>query len=113
MEAIDHYGGETSVPDGRFGCSGATINVRYESGTYEFHGVLLHFLRNDRLDSRTCFAHGDKAPLKHNFYGGTIGGPPGGGKAWTFCFLAWIQDHLTTNLTPPADTWESPYSPCR
>ena len=52
VEAIDHYRVETSVPDARFGRSGATIYVGYRSGTNEFHGVLFHFLRNDKLDTR-------------------------------------------------------------
>ena len=107
VEAIDHYRVETSVPDARFGRSGATINVGYKSGTNEFHGVLFHFLRNDKLDARNYFARGDKAPLKRNFYGGTFGGPVGGSRARTFFFLSYEGQrsrqgitHLSTVPTP-------------
>ena len=107
VEAIDHYRVETSVPDARFGRSGATINVGYKSGTNEFHGVLFHFLRNDRLDARNYFARGDKAPLRRNFYGGTFGGPVGGKEAKTFFFLSYEGQrsrqgitHLSTVPTP-------------
>ncbi len=107
VEAIDHYRVETSVPDARFGRSGATINVGYKSGTNEFHGVLFHFLRNDKLDARNYFARGDKAPLKRNFYGGTFGGPVGGKSAKTFFFLSYEGQrsrqgitHLSTVPTP-------------
>ena len=107
VEAIDHYRVETSVPDARFGRSGATINVGYKSGTNEFHGVLFHFLRNDKLDARNYFARGDKAPLRRNFYGGTFGGPVGGKSASTFFFLSYEGQrsrqgitHLSTVPTP-------------
>ncbi len=108
VEAIDHYRVETSVPDARFGRSGATINVGYKSGTNEFHGVLFHFLRNDKLDARNFFARGPKAPLKRNFYGGTFGGPLGGKEAKTFFFLSYEGQrsrqgitHLSTVPTEP------------
>ncbi len=107
VEAIDHYRVETSVPDARFGRSGATVNVGYKSGTNEFHGVLFHFLRNDKLDARNYFARGDKAPLKRNFYGGTFGGPVGGKEAKTFFFVSYEGQrsrlgitHLSTVPTP-------------
>ena len=99
VEAIDHYRVETSVPDARFGRSGATINVGYKSGTNEFHGVLFHFLRNDKLDARNYFARGDKAPLKRNFYGGTFGGPLGGGQARTFFFLSYEGQRSRQGIT--------------
>ena len=99
VEAIDHYRIETSVPDARFGRSGATINVGYKSGTNEFHGVLFHFLRNDKLDARNYFARGDKAPLKRNFYGGTFGGPVGGERARTFFFLSYEGQRSRQGIT--------------
>ena len=99
VEAIDHYRVETSVPDARFGRSGATINVGYKSGTNEFHGVLFHFLRNDKLDARNYFARGDKAPLKRNFYGGTFGGPAGGADARTFFFLSYEGQRSRQGIT--------------
>ena len=99
VEAIDHYRVETSVPDARFGRSGATVNVGYKSGTKEFHGVLFHFLRNDKLDARNYFARGNKAPLKRNFYGGTFGGPLGGKDAKTFFFLSYEGQRSRSGIT--------------
>ena len=99
VEAIDHYRVETSVPDARFGRSGATINVGYKSGTNEFHGVLFHFLRNDKLDARNYFARGNRPPLKRNFYGGTFGGPVGGRQAKTFFFLSYEGQRSRQGIT--------------
>ena len=108
MEAIEQFRVETSVPDARFGRSGASINIGYKSGTNEFHGTAFEFFRNDKLDARNYFARGDKAPLRQNIFGGTLGGPLGGNDAKTFFFLSYEGQrigqgitHLTTVPTAP------------
>ena len=53
---------------------GGFIVMTTRSGTNQLHGALYEFLRNDRLDARTFFAQ-DKAPLRYNIFGGSVGGP--------------------------------------
>ena len=108
MEAIEQFRVETSVPDARFGRSGASINIGYKSGTNEFHGTAFEFFRNDKLDARNYFARGEKAALRQNIFGGTLGGPLGGNDAKTFFFLSYEGQrigqgitHLTTVPTAP------------
>ena len=45
-----------------------------KSGTNQFHGTLLEFFRNDKLDARNFFA-AKKPPLRLNQFGGYAGGP--------------------------------------
>ncbi|MGH9632299.1 MAG: carboxypeptidase regulatory-like domain-containing protein, partial [Bryobacteraceae bacterium] len=61
-----------SAEFGRTG--GGLILMTTRSGTNEFHGALYEWLRNDALNARTFFA-ADKAPLRYNIFGGSIGGP--------------------------------------
>jgi hypothetical protein len=62
------------------GSAGGVIIATTKSGTNEFHGALYEYLRNDALDAANYFApivNGKKqrAPLRYNVFGGTIGGP--------------------------------------
>ncbi|HLJ17665.1 MAG TPA: carboxypeptidase regulatory-like domain-containing protein [Bryobacteraceae bacterium] len=99
LDAINQYSVETSVPDARFGRSGATVNVAYKSGTSQFHGDAFEYLRNSALDARNFFATGAKPPLKRNDYGGTFGGPLGGKNAHTFFFLSYEGQRTRPGLT--------------
>ncbi|MEZ5352232.1 MAG: TonB-dependent receptor [Bryobacteraceae bacterium] len=45
-----------------------------KSGTNRFRGNLFEFFRNDAMDARNFFAV-NKAPLRYNQFGGTLGGP--------------------------------------
>jgi Carboxypeptidase regulatory-like domain len=69
--------------------SGSIVNVGTRSGTDQFHGEAFDYLRNEALDARWYFdrsynpatgvalpfGEGDKAPLKRNNFGGSVGGP--------------------------------------
>jgi Carboxypeptidase regulatory-like domain len=62
------------------GSAGGVIIATTKSGGNEFHGSLFEYLRNDALDAANFFApivNGEKqkAPLRYNVFGGTIGGP--------------------------------------
>ncbi len=62
------------------GSNGGVIIETTKSGTNQFHGSALEFLRNDRMDAPGFFApvvNGQKLKpkLRYNLYGGTIGGP--------------------------------------
>ena len=53
---------------------GGYITMTTKSGTNEFHGSAYEWLRNEKLNARTFFAP-DKAPLRYNIFGASIGGP--------------------------------------
>ncbi len=68
--------------------SGSIVNVSTRSGTNQFHGEVFDYFRNEALDARNYFNRnfnvttgaplgvpGDKAPLKRNNFGVSVGGP--------------------------------------
>jgi len=62
------------------GSAGGVIIATTKSGGNQFHGSLFEYLRNDALDAANFFApivNGEKqkAPLRYNVFGGTLGGP--------------------------------------
>jgi hypothetical protein len=74
------------------GSAGGVIIATTKSGGNKFKGSLFEYLRNDKLDAANFFApviNGvkDRAPLRYNVYGGTIGGPIRRDK--TFFFFAY------------------------
>jgi hypothetical protein len=68
---------------------GSIVTVATRSGTDQFHGEAFDYFRNEALDARWYFNRpynvttgaplaantGDKAPLKRNNFGGSMGGP--------------------------------------
>jgi len=62
------------------GSAGGVIVTTTKSGTNEFHGSLFEYFRNDALDAAGFFVpvvdgRKQKAPLRYNIFGGTLGGP--------------------------------------
>ncbi len=62
------------------GSAGGVIIATTKSGGNEFHGSLFEYLRNNALDAANYFApivngKKQKAPLRYNVFGGTLGGP--------------------------------------
>jgi hypothetical protein len=69
--------------------SGSIVNVGTRSGTDKFHGEVFDYFRNEALDARNYFnrsynpstgitlpfGEGDKAPLKRDNFGASVGGP--------------------------------------
>src|SRR6202034_441138 len=69
--------------------SGSIVNISTKSGTNKFHGEAFDYFRNEALDARNYFNRGfnvatgvpltagtgDKAPLKRDNFGGSMGGP--------------------------------------
>lgn len=67
---------------------GSIVTVATRSGTDQFHGEAFDYFRNEALDARNYFNRsysaatgaslgtaGDKAPLKRDNFGGSLGGP--------------------------------------
>ncbi|MEX2263177.1 MAG: carboxypeptidase regulatory-like domain-containing protein [Bryobacteraceae bacterium] len=78
VEAIQEFRVESGWYSAEYGTqSGAQIIATMRPGTNEFHGVLFHFLRNDRLDARNFFElpGNQKTPLRRNTFGGVLSGP--------------------------------------
>jgi len=80
---------------------GSIVTVATRSGTDHFHGEAFDYFRNEALDARNYFNRdynpstgiplaagtGDKAPLKRNNFGGSVGGPVW--KRHTFFFFSY------------------------
>jgi hypothetical protein len=78
VEAIQEFRVESGWYSAEYGTqSGAQIIAAIRPGTNEFHGVLFHFLRNDKLDARNFFESPTavKKPLRRNTFGGVLSGP--------------------------------------
>ena len=93
------------------GSAGGVIVATTKSGTNQFRGSLFEYLRNNRLDAPSFFApiadgKKQKAPLRYNVFGGTIGGPVRRDK--TFFFFSYEgsrrRDGAISTLTVPTDT---------
>lgn len=76
-DAIAEFKVQSNLLPAEFGRGlGGTINISLRSGTNKFHGVLFHFLRNDKLDANNYFNAGRAKPaFQQNQFGGTAGGP--------------------------------------
>ena len=56
--------------------SGAVVNIVTKSGTNQFHGTGLEFLRTGQMGARDYFNNvGGKNPFHNNQFGGALGGP--------------------------------------
>ncbi|MBI3210324.1 MAG: TonB-dependent receptor [Candidatus Solibacter usitatus] len=74
VDSMQEFRVEANSFSAQYGRSNAGIvNATTRSGSNEFHGTLYEFLRNDKLDWRGWNAD-EKAPLRRNQFGGTIGG---------------------------------------
>ena len=75
--------------------SGASINVVTRNGSSKYHGGLLEFLRNDRLDATNFFAPAgtdgrkQKGKLRFNNFGWNVGGPIKKGRFFFFAGEEW------------------------
>jgi len=89
LDAISEFKVLTSVFSAEYGhTAGGVISIQSKSGTNLFHGSAWEFLRNDALNSANFFRNPvapDKAALKQNMFGASLGGPIQKDK--TFFFL--------------------------
>jgi hypothetical protein len=87
--------------------SGSIVNVATRSGTDQFHGEAFDYFRNEALDARNYFNRnfnpttglpipglpGEKAPLKRNNFGGSVGGPIWRGHTFFFGSYEGLRQH--------------------
>ena len=79
VEALEEFKTTTNAFSAEYGrATGGVIALTTKSGTNDYHGTLLYFMRNDKLDANNFFANRQdlgKPPLRHNQFGGNMGGP--------------------------------------
>jgi hypothetical protein len=87
LENVQEFRVESSNYPAEFGTgTGGQISVVTKSGGNRFHGAVFEYLRNDALDAPNFFDNiiGQKAPLRLNQFGGSLGGPLVKDKAFFF-----------------------------
>lgn len=98
VEAVAEMKAQTNTYDAEFGrAAGGTVNITVRSGTNQFHGSMLEFLRNDKLEANSFFNNrsGQRKPRqRYNQFGATAGGPVYiprlyDGRNRTFIFGSW------------------------
>ncbi|MCL4851595.1 MAG: TonB-dependent receptor [Bryobacteraceae bacterium] len=79
VDALEEFKTTSGAYSAEYGrASGGVINLTTKSGTNQFHGTLFEFFRNDKLDANSFFSNRSglrKPPLRHNQFGGNLGGP--------------------------------------
>lgn len=105
VDALQEFKVQTSNYSAEYGRTpGAQIQLTTRSGNNSYRGSLFEYFRNEKLDANDWFANSgglERAPLRHNNFGGTFSGPlpffnfgEGGpmfskGKDRTFFFFAY------------------------
>jgi hypothetical protein len=101
VDALQEFRVETSSFAPEFGhLPGGHVLLTTRSGTNVWHGGLFEYFRNDVLDANDWFANRagkDRAPERHNDFGGFLGGPIR--KEKTFVFLSYEGARLRLPLT--------------
>ena len=79
VDAIEEFNLITSNASAEFGnFQGGVISTSIKSGTNQYHGDLFEFFRNNVLNANSWsnnWQNIDRAPVRWNMFGGTIGGP--------------------------------------
>src|SRR5690349_8575720 len=87
LENVQEFRVDSNNFPAEFGTgTGGQVSVVTKSGGNRFHGSLFEYLRNDALDAPNFFDNviGQKAPLRLNQFGGSVGGPLVKDKAFFF-----------------------------
>src|SRR5689334_14195498 len=78
LENVQEFRVDSNNFPAEFGTgTGGQVSVVTKSGGNVFHGSLFEYLRNNALDAANFFDNiiGQKAPLRLNQFGGSVGGP--------------------------------------
>ncbi|HEX6717020.1 MAG TPA: carboxypeptidase regulatory-like domain-containing protein [Pyrinomonadaceae bacterium] len=87
LENVQEFRVESNNFPAEFGTgTGGQVSVVTKSGGNAFHGSVFEYIRNDALDAANFFDNiiGQRAPLRLNQFGGSIGGPLVKDKAFFF-----------------------------
>ncbi|MDX1980360.1 MAG: TonB-dependent receptor [Bryobacteraceae bacterium] len=105
VEAVQEIRVQQNAYSAEFGNSAAgVVSMSTRSGTNKFTGSLYEYFRNDKLDARNFFA-ANKAPLRWNVFGATVGGPVIRNKTFFFTHSEWQKQRIgvTRLWTVPTD----------
>ncbi len=78
LENVQEFRVDSNNFPAEFGTgTGGQVSVVTKSGSNAFHGSLFEYIRNDALDAANFFDNiiGQRAPLRLNQFGGSLGGP--------------------------------------
>src|ERR1041384_5741249 len=87
LENVQEFRVDSNNFPAEFGTgTGGQVSVVTKSGSNAFHGSLFEYIRNNAVDAANFFDNiiGQKAPLRLNQFGGSIGGPLVKDKAFFF-----------------------------
>jgi Carboxypeptidase regulatory-like domain len=73
---------------------GAQVSIVTASGTNQVHGALYEFTRNNALDARNFFDHGNIPEYQRNNFGGSLGGPLRKDKTFVFGNYEGLRQNL-------------------
>lgn len=98
LETIQEFRVESSNYPAEFGTgTGGQISVVTKSGSNDFHGSLFEYVRNNRFDARNFFDE-EKAPLRLNQFGGSVGGRLVRDKAFFFAAYEGLRQRAGVNF---------------
>lgn len=112
VDAIQEFSVITSNYSAEYGrTSGGVINAITRSGTNEFHGSAVEFIRNSALDARNFFdfdpstGQPTKSPFRRNQFGASAGGPIKKDRTFIFGDYEGIRQSkgVATAVTVPSD----------
>jgi len=109
VDAIQEFRLQVGQYSAEFGSgAGAVVNVATRSGTNDIHGTAFEFVRNQVFDARNFFAT-DRAPLRRNQFGASLGGPIKKDKAFFFVNYDGTRNRApgTAVATVPTDAEKS------
>jgi len=109
LDALEEFRIQTSTFAPEYGRTpGAQISVVTKSGTNAFHGTAFEYFRNDKLDANDWFANAKglaRPELRHNDFGGALGGPLRKDKLFFFGAYEGLrvrQPHVANTYEPDA-----------
>jgi len=83
-ESLQEFKAEQNNYSAEYGrAGGGFIVMTTRGGTNEYHGAAYEFFRNNVMDARSFFA-AERAPLRYNIFGTSVGGPIAKNKSFFF-----------------------------
>jgi len=96
-EAVQEFSVVSAAPKAEFGRTmGGQIQIVTRAGSAQFHGAAYEFFRNDALNANDTFSNRAGLPrgkVRHNQFGGSLGGP-----IWKQKHFFFVNTELLRNL---------------
>src|SRR5436190_857866 len=108
VESISEFKVMGANPPAEYGRSqGSILNVVYRSGTNQFHGSLVEFLRNSEFDANSFFSNRNGVPLgsfKRNQFGADFSGPVRKDKTFFLVDYSGLRERSVSTTTTSVPT---------